>query len=368
MLSMLQTSHQQRAPMHTRRFLFLQGPHGPFFRQLAGRFRALGHVTHKIGFNAGDAFFWSPRSDYCAYKNPLTQWAKDLPHILNSKKITDLVLYGENRPVHQQALEIASAMGITTHIFEEGYLRPYWVTYERDGSNGNSPLTNIPLSAMQSVTSPTDAPEHAAGWGELYQHMFYGAAHHAALIAGKWRYPDYCGHREISHTREAALNVGNFLATPWHAVERRSATARLKMGGYPYHLVLLQLEHDSSFRGHAKFSSMGEFAQVVIEEFACGAKSHHHLVFKAHPLEDGRCNIRECVRRAAELKGIGQRVHYLRGGKLAGLLDHAASKPRRKATRGGPTAAKQAPQRTGQCYGDGTGEAREKGEAVKAPS
>ena len=28
------------------------------------------------------------------------------------------------------AIALARARGITVHVFEEGYLRPYWVTYD----------------------------------------------------------------------------------------------------------------------------------------------------------------------------------------------------------------------------------------------
>jgi len=52
--------------------------------------------------------------------------------------VTDIVLYGDTRPIHAQAVEIANKLGLSVHVFEEGYMRPYWVTYERGGTNGNS--------------------------------------------------------------------------------------------------------------------------------------------------------------------------------------------------------------------------------------
>ena len=38
---------------------------------------------------------------------------------------------------------------------------------------------------------------------------------------------------------------------------------------------------------------MSEFTDEVIAEFARSAPRHHHVVFKAHPLEDGRGGIRQ---------------------------------------------------------------------------
>ena len=68
-------------------------------------------------------------------------------------------------------------------------------------------------------------------------------------------------------------------------------------------LALLQLEHDSSFQQHSPFDTMTEFLRQVIEGFADGAPQHHHLVIKAHPLEDGRTPLRQSVRSLARAQG-----------------------------------------------------------------
>jgi capsular polysaccharide export protein len=100
---------------------------------------------------------------------------------------------------------------------------------------------------------------------------------------------------------------------------------------------LLQLEHDASFQMHSPFKTMAEFLAVVMEGFARGAPAHHHIVFKAHPLEDGRAPLAREIKRLAALHGVQGRVHFVRGGKLAGLLNHA-----RTAVTVNSTAAQQA--------------------------
>jgi capsular polysaccharide export protein len=97
------------------------------------------------------------------------------------------------------------------------------------------------------------------------------------------------------------------------------------LGGFPNHLALLQLEHDSSFQMHSPFDTMTDFLELVIDGFAKGAPKHHHLVVKAHPLEDGRVPVRRDIKRLARLMGVENRVHYVRGGKLAQLLNDARS-------------------------------------------
>ena len=61
----------------------------------------------------------------------------------------------------------------------------------------------------------------------------------------------------------------------------------------------------------------------VLEGFAKGAPRHHHLVVKAHPLEDGRAPLRRVVKQVARDLGVADRVHFVRGGKLAQLLNDA---------------------------------------------
>ena len=112
---------------------------------------------------------------------------------------------------------------------------------------------------------------------------------------------------------------------PFTMAERAITTRAIISGGFPYHMVLLQLEHDASFQNHSPFTTMSEFLEVSIKGFAEGAQAHHHLVFKAHPLEDGRTPLRKDIKRLAAKYGVGARVHYLRGGKLAALLDGARS-------------------------------------------
>ena len=81
--------------------------------------------------------------------------------------VTDIILYGDARPEHAQAIEIAKPRGILCHCLEEGYLRPYRVTYERWGNNGNSRLCDISLARMARALDPTAAPleEPGDGWG-----------------------------------------------------------------------------------------------------------------------------------------------------------------------------------------------------------
>lgn len=312
-------------PVPSRRFLFLQGPHGPFFAALARALRATGAEIWRVGFNPGDRLFWRDRARFIAYRGTLADWESALGSILVEHRITDLVLYGAARPVHAAAIRAGRARGLVVHILEEGYMRPWWATYERGDAHGNSPLMALTLAEMrETIRHPApDPPAPADRWGDLREHMLYGALYHGAVLLGPR--PTVPSHRDLAVAQEFRLHLRRLLELPLHAAGRHLATRALQRSGTPYHLALLQLEHDPSFRKGTGFASMTDFAGVVIEAFAQGAAPHHHLVFKAHPLEDGRAPIGAEIGRLAGRAGLAGRVHFIRGGKLARLMEHARS-------------------------------------------
>lgn len=309
------------------RFLFLQGPHGPFFHRLAQMLRAAGAEVWRVGFNAGDRAFWFGGEGYIPYHGLPADWPATCEALLEERGITDIVLYGDTRPIHAQAVAIARARGLRVHVFEEGYLRPFWVTYERGGTNGHSRLMDLSVPEMQAALGADDhdLPAPPARWGDMRQHVFYGAAYHWFVLFRNRAYRNFRPHRELGVAKEAWLYTRRLLLMPAIAVERRVATARIRLSGHPYHLVLLQLEHDSSFQMHSPFTRMEEFIRITLEGFARGAPTHHHLVFKAHPLENGRAPLRAMIRAIARELGVEERVHYVAGGKLAYLLNNARS-------------------------------------------
>ena len=311
----------------TRVFLFLQGPHGPFFGQLGRMLGAAGAGIWRVGFNRGDAAFWPDPNSYIGFRDDPAAWPARIAALLDEKGITDLVVYGDTRPIHASAIAAARPRGITVHVFEEGYLRPYWVTYERGGANGNSPIMGLTVEDMRRALAglDLDLPDAPARWGDMRQHVFYGALYHFHVFARNRAYTGFRPHRGLSVGQEFRLYLKRLALMPLHWGDRALATWRVKTGGFPYHLALLQLEHDASFRDHSPFSTMTDFLSVLIAGFARGAPAHHHLVFKAHPLEDGRTPLRADIRRIAAQNGVSTRVHYVRGGKLARLLNDARS-------------------------------------------
>lgn len=309
-----------------RNFLFLQGPHGPFWGRVAKSLQLAGCAVIRVGFTRGDRFFWPRTLPYVAFEEPEIDWPETVGNLISEHGLTDIVIYGDCRPLHAAAITVAKAAGLTVHIFEEGYLRPYWATYERDGSNGNSALMNIDVPEMQRALdgAPQLLSDAPAQWGPLWHHIWYGMLYHLNLILPAGPYKNYRLHRKSTIREELSLHTMRLLTMPLVSVQRRVKTRRLLRRGRPYFIVLLQLGHDSSVVSHSGFASVTEFAEQCIKGFAKGGRNHHRLVFKTHPLEDGRERLGRKIRQLAEKHGVADRVDFIKGGKLGQLLDNAA--------------------------------------------
>ncbi|MEO0503706.1 MAG: capsule biosynthesis protein CapA, partial [Pseudomonadota bacterium] len=184
----------------TRVFLFLQGPHGPFFHRLGAMLRRAGATVWRVGFNAGDRAFWFHPASYIPYRGTAGDWPDTFTTLIADKGVTDIVLYGDVRPVHAEAVAEARRRGLTVHVFEEGYMRPYWVTYERGGTNGNSRLMEMSVADMQAALALSDmeAPLPPGHWGDMRQHVFYGALYHWFVMFRNGQYRNFQPHRSLS--------------------------------------------------------------------------------------------------------------------------------------------------------------------------
>ena len=138
-------------------------------------------------------------------------------------------------------------------------------------------------------------------------------------------YPNYQSHPADRVAQEFRTYLRRVLVHPIEILKRYITTRRIIHSGQAYHLVLMQLEHDSAFLMHSPFTSMPEFLRCVIKAFAAGAPRHHRLVFKAHPLESGRRALERDVAALAAHYKIADCFDYVPGGKLAQLLDHAVT-------------------------------------------
>ncbi len=303
-------------------FVMLQGPPGPFFCLLGDGMRALGATVHRINFNGGDRIDW-PGEGAIDYRDTPQRWPRFFDHFLRDKGITDVMLFGDCRPLHRAAHGMAKLRNINIHVFEEGYIRPDWVTMELDGVNGHSTLPKDPQWFLeQARTLPTvpDLPPITASFDRRVRDS-YRYFHH--VVTQCWRFPHYRSHRPGSILIEG-VRWGWKLVVTNRRVEKRTARALARIEGKRYFLFPLQLSSDYQIREHSPFPDMASAVHYVLDSFQHHAPADAMLLVKEHPLDAGTTIWSRFVAREAKRRGLGDRVVHIAGGDLATLAEKAA--------------------------------------------
>ena len=174
------------------------------------------------------------------------------------RDIDMIVLFGDGRPMHRAAVEIATRLGLRLQVVEEGYLRPNFITVEADGVNGYSKMSREPTFYREynAVLPPDTEPSS--------ENHFIIGSYYAIIYAlvtwfGSPFYPRYKHHRPIN---------------PWAQMFQHFNTGRVTdVCSNPVRLSLgrrlwIQLNHyDTRFHF---------FLQLFSNALACGAKAYDH--------------------------------------------------------------------------------------------
>lgn len=303
------------APAKT--FLFLQGPHGPFFAMLADALRARGHGALRININGGDKVDW--QGDATDYRGTFRNWPLFFDDFIANHGVTDLILYGDCRPYHSSAHGMAQLRGIRVHVLEEGYIRPDFMTLQEDGVNGNSTLPLHPQWYLDEArTLPPEGGAEPPIPSTFRQRAVNTTRNGLASAIMRPIFPFYRTHRPRSFMVEA---VGWFKKLVLRDKDARSARSEwAKVKDRPYFALPLQLDSDYQIRVHSPFGNMRAALRFVIKSFARHAPPGTSLLVKRHPLDSGLVAWGRLTRRLAARYGVGDRVFYLADWDIADVV------------------------------------------------
>ncbi|EDO8929396.1 capsule biosynthesis protein [Campylobacter coli] len=296
--------------------LLLQGPVGTFFHRLAIKMEKNKTKVLKLNFNGGDFFFY-PNGKRCKCDE------KDLENFYESffkeKKIDAIVMYNDCRLIHAKAIKVAKGLGIGIWIFEEGYLRPYCITFEKDGVNANSSLPrdkNFYLSCniltKESIKEIPGGFKFMAFSAFLYwlfsfllAPFFNNKLHHRTLFPFEFLFWFRSLYRKYLYKlTEKKLNQKIY------SLEKK------------YFLAILQVYNDTQIKHHYK-KSIEEFIEELILSFANHARAKSYLVFKHHPMDRGYRNYSKLINELSQKYHVEGRILYVHDTYLPTLLKNA---------------------------------------------
>jgi capsular polysaccharide export protein len=303
-----------------RRFLFLQGLRSPFFSKLAAALKTKGQSVEKVNYNLGDTLYWRNASIACCVSlEGLTAFYEQL---FKDRDTTDIVLFGDCRPVHIPAIQVAKRLGVRIHVFEEGYFRPDWVTLERDGVNNYSTLPRVAAWYRDIAQQLADDPPPATLRSGLNARIAHDVAYNLACLANPFFYPNYPSHVTFSIRAEYLA----YIRRAWRVRGiRRQDAANISdlLLSNNYYLVALQIRGDAQLRFHSEYADSEKFLRETMGSFAQHAPVHTRLVIKNHPLDQGFTDYRQLIDALARRLDLDGRVIFLETGHLPSLLDHA---------------------------------------------
>lgn len=305
-----------------RTVLLLQGLMGQLFRRLGQELLASGHSVYKVNFNGGDRLFWRLPGGI-EYRGSLKDWPDTLRDIICSKGVTDVVLFGDCRAHHLAATAICRELQIPVHVFEEGYIRPDWVTLELGGVNGHSQLPADPQWYRDLAATLPPVPAHEQVPSSFRRRAMEGLAYNVADVFSRRCYPHWTNHRPWHPLVEGMGWMRKLMRGKGKRARAAALIERLQTSDEPYYLFPLQLDSDAQIRLHSPFAGVADALRLVLKSFAEHAPADTRLVVKEHPLDNGVRNWRQETFDLAALFGVAHRVSYMDWGDIVPVTERA---------------------------------------------
>ena len=306
----------------SRSFLFLQGVSSPFFARLTKSLRDIGEQVQCVNFNVGDVLYRPGARTICSvHAGELDAFYSRTFHQLD---VTDLVLFGDCRPVHLPAIALARRLGIRVHVFEEGYFRPYWITLERDGVNNNSQLPNDP-DWYREVGKFIPRYDNGTAFKQSFlTRATHDVLYHCGGALNKLCFPNYRTHAPFTAATEYAGYIRRGARLLLSGARDDALVAQVARERNPTFLLPLQLDSDAQIKDHSPFNNMSEVIDHVLASFAAHAPGDARLVIKDHPLTPGLVNYQRITKALAKHYDVADRVDFLDSGHMPTLLSHIA--------------------------------------------
>jgi capsular polysaccharide export protein len=298
--------------------LLLQGPVGPFFKRLSEEFQRSGHTVYKVNFNGGDAAFYGGERVF-NFQGEVDSWAEFLRSLISSLDIKRIYVFGDCRVYHQIAREVAEAESLRFFVFEEGYIRPDFITLEESGVNGHTKMQFSPSGNVYKLRCYRRQLNQ-------YKNVFvntawYACRYYLASVLQQHRFKHYVHHRPLNiHSESINWLTAGVRKLRHYVAGKRTEHLLTAQFRQKYFLVPLQVHNDMQITMHSGFSSVSQFIEYVMRSFSAKAPEDIQLVIKHHPLDRAYRNYTAMISQLAKQLGIEGRVHYVFDSHLPSLL------------------------------------------------
>ena len=258
------------------------------------------------------------------YSGQACSWPEYIGQVYQDYQVTDLLVYGDWRPLHQDALLIAKDRGIKIWVFEEGYLRSGFSTLEQGGVNGR---TSLPRSIEEVKAEAALLPAFVPGRAyvdSIVEKVRFAVLHHMGNVLLFLLFPFYRTHRQHNILVELLGILPRYLMRHRRRLHSARTVQQVLSSGRNFYFYPLQLGSDSQIQLYSPYIRQEEAITTVIASFARCAPQDSMLLIKDHPLDNGLIPYARFIRAMASALGCQERVLFAADGNVNALTAKAA--------------------------------------------
>ena len=302
------------------RVLFVTAPFGSFFRVLAKDLTGRGHEVWRIAWDGGD-FAATPSRHRILFRRGRSDYESFIREAIIARHITAIVTYNDTGERNRAAIDLAKRMGLSRYILEQGYLRPHWITFDREGVNGHSTLPkNKGFYEGQNAGPESPMPFPCRMRSQVVSTM----RHFAASVA---LYPflpfDINYYGDSVFLQATGYSTEYFWRKTHNEHKIVTQITGHKREGRKIHSIILQKPGDAQLRIHSSYGSNNPFLREACGSFAKHAPADAILVVKQHPLDYGIERTPELFQALVSEFKLEGRAYYLRKTSIDFVLDNA---------------------------------------------
>ena len=309
-------SYWQEFAESTKKVLLLQGPVGPFFLRFAEHLEVNHSLSvYKINFNGGDRYYYPESTERSSsYTGSVSDFADYLTEFVAKNDIDAIVCFGHQRVYHCIAKEVCleNSDKLSFWAFEEGYLRPHYVTFEKWGVNSNSSLPQDASYYISHLSEMPEPPEPQAMACGFIPRAKLAACYYIEMARAQKDYPQYKHHRET----KLSVYLSAWLRSAYRYIRYRPRENRFakrvdadQFGRF--FIVPLQVYNDSQVTMSSSGKSVPAFIRYVISSFSKHGPIDTQLIFKHHPMDRGFNHYGQLIKKLSHRYQVEGRVHYV---------------------------------------------------------
>lgn len=279
--------------------LFLQGPISYFFSDMK-KYLEKENQVFQITFNTSDEFF-SDKKNLYPFNDKKTNYHSFILNFLNNNKINIVFLFGDERFFHKIAINIIKKdfPNIKIFVFEEGYIRPNYITIEENGVNNNS--NNFPKNGSfykNLKLKKFDISKNIFLKNQSFNMHIYSIIYSIILFLFHFKYPYYEHHKNMNPFLQAFWGIRSlFRKILYNFTEKKERNFINE--NKEYFLVPLQVYNDFQVISHSNFKNIKKMIEYVLTSYKKN-NVNEYLVFKHHPMDRGIKNYKKYIEKMVD--------------------------------------------------------------------